>query len=35
MPISEAVYAVLCEEIDPIEGIALLMSREPKEERVG
>lgn len=34
MPISEAVDSVLREEIDPIEGIALLMSREPKGEEV-
>jgi glycerol-3-phosphate dehydrogenase (NAD(P)+) len=35
MPISEAVARVLTEEMDPIEGITRLMSRELKEERVG
>ena len=35
MPITAAVHAVLYEGLDPIEGIARLMSREPKEERVG
>lgn len=35
MPITEAVYAVLYEGMDPIEGIGRLMSRELKAERVG
>ena len=35
MPIASAVHAVLYEGMDPIEGIARLMSREPKAERVG
>lgn len=35
MPIASAVHAVLYEGMDPIEGIAQLMSREPKAERVG
>ena len=35
MPIATAVHAVLYEGMDPIDGIANLMSREPKAERVG
>ena len=35
MPIASAVHAVLYEGMDPIDGIARLMSREPKAERVG
>jgi glycerol-3-phosphate dehydrogenase (NAD(P)+) len=35
MPITRAVYAVLFEEMDPIEAIGRLMSRELKAERVG
>ncbi len=35
MPIATAVHAVLYEGMDPIDGIARLMSREPKAERVG
>jgi glycerol-3-phosphate dehydrogenase (NAD(P)+) len=35
MPIAEAVYAVLYEGMDPLEGIGRLMSRELKAERVG
>jgi len=34
MPITAAVNAVLFEGLDPIEGISMLMSRTPKEERV-
>lgn len=35
MPITAAVHAVLFENLDPIDAIALLMQREPKEEKVG
>jgi glycerol-3-phosphate dehydrogenase (NAD(P)+) len=35
MPITAAVHAVLFEGVDPIEGIARLMARELKGERVG
>lgn len=35
MPITDAVHRVLFEGLDPIEGIGLLMTREPKPERVG
>lgn len=35
MPITSAVHAVLYEDMDPIDAIALLMSRRPKAERVG
>lgn len=35
MPITRAVYAVLFEDMDPIEAIGTLMSRELKAERVG
>ncbi len=35
MPICETVSRVLEQEIDPLDGIAELMQREPKEERVG
>ena len=35
MPITEAVYAVLFEKLDPIEAIGRLMSRQLKSERVG
>ncbi|MHB1157300.1 MAG: NAD(P)H-dependent glycerol-3-phosphate dehydrogenase [Phycisphaerales bacterium] len=34
MPITAAVHAVLFEGLDPIRGITMLMSREPKAERV-
>ncbi len=33
MPIVDAVYSVLYEGVDPIEGLTRLMSREPKPER--
>lgn len=35
MPITQAVYQVLFEGLDPIEGISRLMSRDLKPERVG
>ena len=35
MPITEAVHAVLFEGLDPVDGIAKLMSRELRDERVG
>lgn len=35
MPIAQAVHAVLFEEMDPIEGITMLMSRPPSAERIG
>jgi len=35
MPITAAVHAVLFEGLDPIDGISMLMSRAPKEERIG
>jgi glycerol-3-phosphate dehydrogenase (NAD(P)+) len=35
MPITSAVHAVLFEQVDPIEAIGMLMSREQKAERVG
>ncbi|MGP1310398.1 MAG: NAD(P)H-dependent glycerol-3-phosphate dehydrogenase [Phycisphaerales bacterium] len=35
MPIAAAVHAVLFEGLDPLDAIALLMTREPKRERVG
>ncbi len=35
MPITRAVHAVLFEGLDPVEAIGLLMSRQPKNERVG
>ncbi len=35
MPITAAVHAVLYEGLDPLDAITRLMSREPKEERVG
>ena len=35
MPITEAVYAVLFEGLDPLEAIGRLMSRGLKDERVG
>jgi glycerol-3-phosphate dehydrogenase (NAD(P)+) len=35
MPITHAVYAVLFENLDPIEAIGQLMSRELKAERIG
>ncbi len=34
MPITAAVHAVLFEELDPIDGISQLMTRQPKEERI-
>lgn len=34
MPITAAVHAVLFEGLDPIRGITMLMSREPKAERI-
>lgn len=33
MPIVDAVYSVLYEDVDPMEGLARLMAREPKPER--
>lgn len=33
MPIVDAVYSVLYEDVDPTEGLARLMAREPKPER--
>ncbi|MGD8495124.1 MAG: NAD(P)H-dependent glycerol-3-phosphate dehydrogenase [Gemmatimonadales bacterium] len=33
MPIVHAVYSVLYEDVDPMEGLARLMAREPKPER--
>ena len=35
MPITAAVHAVLFEGLDPIDGITLLMTRQPKPERIG
>ena len=35
MPITQTVYDVLFDELDPIEGISRLMSRQPKPEQVG
>ncbi len=35
MPITAAVHAVLFEELDPLDAIAGLMSRDPKPERIG
>lgn len=35
MPITDAVYAVLFEHLDPVDAISMLMSRELREERVG
>lgn len=35
MPITQAIHKVLFEGLDPIEGIASLMSRELKHERIG
>ncbi|MEM1445490.1 MAG: NAD(P)H-dependent glycerol-3-phosphate dehydrogenase [Planctomycetota bacterium] len=35
MPITAAVHAVLFEDLDPLDAIAGLMSRDPKPERVG
>jgi glycerol-3-phosphate dehydrogenase (NAD(P)+) len=35
MPITSAVHAVLFEQLDPVDAIARLMTREPKPERVG
>ena len=35
MPITQAVYQVLFEGLDPIEAIGQLMSRPPKDEDVG
>jgi glycerol-3-phosphate dehydrogenase (NAD(P)+) len=33
MPIVDAVYSVLYEDVDPVEGLTRLMSRDPKPER--
>jgi glycerol-3-phosphate dehydrogenase len=33
MPITEAVYSILYEEIGPREALARLMARQPKPER--
>ena len=35
MPIARAVHAVLFEKLDPVDAVAMLMSREPRDERVG
>ncbi|MGB1126673.1 MAG: NAD(P)H-dependent glycerol-3-phosphate dehydrogenase, partial [Phycisphaeraceae bacterium] len=35
MPICEQIYKVLFENLDPLEAISKLMSRDPKPERVG
>ncbi len=35
MPITDAVHAVLFEHLDPVDAIAMLMSRDLREERVG
>ncbi len=35
MPIASAVHAVLFESMDPVDAIAMLMSRAPRDERVG
>ena len=35
MPITQAIYQVLFENLDPLEGITQLMSRQPKAERIG
>ncbi len=35
MPIARAVHAVLFEDLNPLEAIGMLMSRGPKDERVG
>lgn len=35
MPITHAVHAVLFEHLDPVDAIAMLMSRDLREERVG
>jgi glycerol-3-phosphate dehydrogenase (NAD(P)+) len=35
MPITASVHAVLFEHVDPIDAIGQLMTREPKQERVG
>jgi glycerol-3-phosphate dehydrogenase (NAD(P)+) len=35
MPITQAVYMVLFEGLDPLEGISRLMARQPKPERLG
>lgn len=35
MPICEQIYKVLFEQLDPLEAISRLMSREPKPEKVG
>ncbi len=35
MPITRAVHAVLFEGLDPVRAITMLMSREPRDERVG
>ena len=35
MPITAAVHAVLFEDLDPLDAIANLMSRDPKPERIG
>jgi len=35
MPITQGIYQVLFEGLDPLEGITQLMNRQPKAERVG
>lgn len=35
MPITQTVYRVLFENLDPLQGIGLLMTRPPKRERIG
>lgn len=35
MPITDAVHAVLFEHLDPVDAIAMLMSRELREEQIG
>lgn len=35
MPITDAVYAVLFEHLDPVDAISMLMSRDLRQERIG
>ena len=35
MPITDAVYAVLFEHLDPVDAITMLMSRDLREEQIG